>query len=152
MKIVAPGHMVNGKPMVVDRNGLLHTCSQVKDCEINLIIDTDVHNKTKKQQGYYWAVLVPHTLIILRDICGYSEYRTIDDAHEFLKYMFNPLFVPNPENPDDYDARIRLPGSTKGMKKELKMIFIDSIIMWGWEKFQYTYPPPKRKEDKYYFN
>ena len=150
MKIIEPGNIIKGKVFAVDRNGMLEKVRHVKDCPVNIIIDTDVQPGSKNQRGYYWAVLAPHTLIILRDVCGYVEWRdkTIDDAHEFLKFMFNPFYIPD----TDTGEMLRLPGSTKKMKKGEKMIYIDSIVMWGWDKFNYTYPPPKRKEDKYYFS
>lgn len=150
MKIVEKGHIVKGKLLAVNRNGMLESVSHLKDGPVNIIIDTDVHNKTKNQRGYYWAVLVPHTLMILRDVCGMVEWkeRTTEDAHEFLKYMFNPVFVPDLESGEE----IRLPGSTKGMKKEQAINYIDSVILWAWDKFNYTMPAPKRKEDKYYFS
>jgi hypothetical protein len=148
MKVATRGYIQDGVLRIVDRQEFQAKIVSLKNTECEVIVDTDTEGKTKRQRGYYWSTLVPHTLIILRDVCGYSEYRTLDQAHEFLKYMFNPEFVPNPETQE----QMRLPGSTKRMKKEQTIIFIDSIVMWGWEKFNYTYPAPKRNEDKYYFS
>lgn len=149
MKIVAKGYIGNGVLRIADKKDLQSKIRVIKDTEVELTIDTDTENKTKRQRGYYWSTLVPHTLIILRDVCGYSEYNTLEDSHTFLKYAFNPVYVPDPENKDE---ALRLPGSTKGMKKEQSILFIDSIIMWAWDKFNYTMPAPKRKEDKYFIS
>jgi hypothetical protein len=149
MKVATRGYIQDGVLRIADRQDFQSKIVALKNTECDVIVDTDTEGKTKKQRGYYWAVLVPHTLIILRDICGYSEYRTPEQAHEFLKYLFNPDYVPNPESPDEV---LRLPGSTKKMKKEQSIIFIDSIVLWGWEKFNYTFPAPKRKEDKYFLS
>jgi hypothetical protein len=146
MKVAAKGYISSGVLRIVDRLELQAKIVNIKDTDVEVIIDTDTEKKTKKQQGYYWSTLVPHALIILRDVCGYVEYRTPEDAHTFLKYMFNPVYVPDPVTHE----KLRLPGSTKGMKKEQSILFIDSIILWAWDTFNYTMPEPKRKEDKYF--
>jgi hypothetical protein len=148
MKVAAKAFISDGILRIVDREEFQTKIRHLKNTDAEVIVDTDTERQSKKARGYYWAVLVPHTLIILRDICGYSEYRTREDAHEFLKYYFNPVYRPDPETQE----AVRLPGSTKGMKKERAVVFIDGIIMWGWEKFQYTFPAPKRNEDKYFFS
>jgi hypothetical protein len=149
MKVTADGYISSGVLRIAERGELQAKIRHIKDTECEVIIDTDIKKKTRKQRGYYWSTLVPHTLIILRDVCGYSEYNTLEDAHTFLKYAFNPVYVPDPEKQDE---ALRLPGSTKGMKKEQSILFIDSIIMWAWDKFNYTMPAPKRKEDKYFIS
>jgi hypothetical protein len=148
MKVATKGYIQDGVLRIVDRQAFQAKIVSLKNTECEVIVDTDTQRQSKRARGYYWAVLVPHTLIILRDVCGYSEFQTLEDAHTYLKYAFNPKFVPNPETQE----RERLPGSTKGMKKEQAILFIDSIILWAWDKFNYTMPPPKRNEDKYYFS
>jgi hypothetical protein len=148
MKVAAKGYISSGLLRIVDRQELQAKIVNIKDTDVDIIIDTDTEKKTKKQRGYYWSTLVPHTLIILRDVCGYVEYRTTEDAHTFLKYLFNPVLVPDPTTGEE----VRLPGSTKGMKKEQSILFIDSIILWAWDKFNYIMPEPKRKEDKYFLS
>lgn len=150
MKIVAPAYIKDGKLGIRNRPALAANVSAIKDCDVNLIIDTDTRNKTQDQRGYYWSTLVPHTLIILRDEAGLVEWQTKTelDAHDFLKYKFNPVFVIDPETGEE----VRLPGSTKKMKKGEASQYIDKIILWAWDTFNYSYPPPKRKEDKYYFS
>lgn len=148
MKVATKGYITDGVLRIVDRQEFQAKIKSLKNTDVDLIVDTDTEGKTKKQRGYYFSTLVPHTLIILRDVCGYSEYRTLEQAHNFLKYYFNPEYTPDPETQE----MVRLPGSTKSMKKEQTITFIDSIIMWAWEKFNYTMPLPKRNEDKYYFS
>lgn len=147
MKVAAKGYIQHGVLRIVDRQELQAKIVNLKDTDCEVIIDTDTERKSKRQRGYYFAVLVPHTLIILRDLCGYHEFQTTEDAHTYLKYAFNPVYVPDPETAE----KTRLPGSTKGMKKEAAILFIDSIILWAWDKFNYTMPEPKRNEDKYFF-
>lgn len=149
MKVATRGYISGGVLRIADRQEFQAKIVALRDTECDIIVDTDTEKKSKKQRGYYWSTLVPHTLIILRDVCGYSEYQTLDQAHNFLKYAFNPEYAPDPENPSE---ALRLPGSTKGMKKEQAMLFIDSIILWAWDKFNYTMPAPKRKEDKYFMS
>jgi hypothetical protein len=148
MKVAARGFIQDGVLRIADRQEFQAKIVSLKNTECEVIVDTDTEKKSKRQRGYYWSALVPHTLIILRDVCGYSEFQTLDDAHTYLKYAFNPIHVPDPETQE----MTRLPGSTKGMKKEQAKTFIDSIIMWAWDKFNYTMPAPKRNEDKYYFS
>jgi hypothetical protein len=148
MKVAARGYIQKGILRIADRQEFQAKIVSLKDTECDVIIDTDTEKKTQKQRGYYFSTLVPHTLIILRDVCGYSEFQTLEQAHNFLKYYFNPEFVPDPETSE----MVRLPGSTKGMKKEHAIQFIDGIVMWAWDKFNYIMPVPKRKEDKYYFS
>lgn len=148
MKVAAKAFIQEGVLRIVDREEFQSKIRHLKNSDVEVIVDTDTEGKTKKQRGYYFAVLVPHTLIILRDICGYSQYQTPEQAHTFLKYKFNPEFVEDPETKE----AVRLPGSTKKMKKEQSTLFIDSILMWAWEMFEYTFPAPKRNEDKYYFS
>lgn len=148
MKVAARGFISGGVLRIVDRQEFQAKIVSMKDTEVDVIVDTDTEKKTKRQRGYYWSTLVPHALMILRDVCGYHEFQTTEDAHTYLKYAFNPVYVPDPESQE----MTRLPGSTKGMKKEQAITFIDSIILWAWEKFNYTMPSPKRNEDKYFFS
>jgi hypothetical protein len=148
MKIEQEGFIAKGKLFIDDRGALNEKVSHAPDMPVMVTIERFTGRKTKRQGGYYWSTLVPHTLIILRDICGYREYESKEQAHEFLKYAFNPRFAPDPETQE----QLRMPGSTKRMSKERKMKYIDDIIMWGWEKFQYTYPPPRKGEKKYQFD
>lgn len=147
-KTTKTGFIRKGKLHIFERDTLASELGGFPDCDVLVTVEKDSGTKTRKQQGYYWSTLVPHTLIILRDICGYSEYKTNGDAHEFLKYMHNPVYRPDPANPDE---AIRYGGTTTTMSKEQKMKYIDAIIMDGWDKWVYSYPPPKKNQDKYYF-
>lgn len=145
MKVTAEGILIEGV-LKYDKDSFRADLRRLKDQPVMIIIDTDYDKKTRKQRGYYWSVLVPHTLIILRDQCGMIEYKTNEDAHTFLKYRHNPIFVPDPKTGE----MIRLPGSTKGMKKQKAKNYIDSIILEGWDLFNYTYPPPRKGQEKYF--
>lgn len=147
--ITSQGFIKGGKLYIADRDNMSEQVKQRRDCDVIVSIEEDNGKGTKRQSGYYWSTLVPHTLIILRDLCGYSEYKTIMDAHEFLKYRHNPQYKPNPENPEE---PIRFGGTTTTMSKERKIQYIDDIIMDSWNTWQYTMPPPKRNQDKYYFS
>lgn len=122
--------------------------ANMKPGRVRITVESDSGPKTKKQAGYYWSALVPHTLIMLRDFLGLAEWlnKTNEDAHEFLKYMFNPVFVPDPLTGE----RVRLPGSTKKMSKERKEMYIESIILWAGD-CGYKMPPPRTKKEKYEF-
>jgi hypothetical protein len=144
MKVEASGFIRTGKLFITERQSMNDRISFIKDCPVTITIEDEKSHKTLKQGGYYWSALVPHTLIILRDICGYSEYKTKEDAHEFLKYRHNPLYKPGVGG-----EQIRYGGSTRKMTKEEKTRYIDDIIVDGWVTFNYTYPPPKKGQDKY---
>lgn len=147
LKIKQPVSFIEGKLHLHDRVGFALECKEFGTCEGFITIEKDNGAKTPKQHGYYWGVLVPHTLIILRDECGYLEWRdkTKDHAHEFLKYLFCPIMVMDRETGE----LIRLPGTTKTMSRDEKIKYIEDIIFWGFDKFNYTYPPPRNKADKY---
>lgn len=146
MKIEAPAYTYKGKLRLRNEPAFKSQIAHLVDSEGMLTYDTDTKKKTKRQRGYYWSTIVPHTLIIMRDEAGNVEYESNDDAHLFLKYRFNPKWVTDPETGE----KERLPGSTKKMKKEQAKHYIDSIVLWAYTFFNYTYPPPRRGEDKYF--
>ena len=98
---------------------------------------------SSNQRCYYFGVIVPHILLLLRDM-GYNEFRTKEDAHLFCKYKFAPIEILD----IDTGAITKVPGSTKKMTKERYRQFIDDILMFAAEH-SYMIPEPPNTEEKY---
>jgi hypothetical protein len=103
----------------------------------------DKNKHSDNQRGYYFSTIVPHVLILLRDL-GYNEFKTKEQVHEFLKYKFNPVYILD----IDTAEQVRTPGSTKKMLKVRYMQYIDDILQWAAEH-SYFIPEPLNSEDKY---
>ena len=103
----------------------------------------DKNKHTDNQRSYYWAAIVPAVKVWLLEQ-GFNEYRTNQQAHEYLKYKHNPVFVPDPETGE----QVRWPGSTKRMTKQRYREYIDDILMDMAQKGVYI-PEPENSEDKY---
>lgn len=150
VKLIQYGTITESQKFFLDsREEFNSDIAQMKPGRVRITVEPDSGPTTKKQRGYYWAALVPHTLIMLREHCGMAEWlnKTNDDAHEFLKYMFNPVFVPDAKTGE----LVRLPGRTKKMSKEMKALYIDNIIIWAAE-LGYKMPPPRVKKLMYEFD
>ena len=149
MKIINKARKVGKELKFYDRIKWSSDMDSLKDGDVLVVIDTDVERKTEAQRGYYFGVIVPHFLIILRDECGYADWRdkTVKDAHNLLKLKFCPVEITDPTTGE---VKI-VPGTTKTMNKERKKEYIDQIVFWIEDFFSYKLPPPKRGQNIYDF-
>ena len=146
MKKDFDGRFYSGQFFIDDRAAFDEQCKLFKDGPGVMTLNNP-GAKSRKQQGYYWSCIVPYALILFRDKHGYREYKNNDDIHELLKYRYNPVYRPDPETGEV----VRYPGSTAKMTMDDKRHYIDAIVNEAWDKWQFSYPPPKKGQDKYAF-
>ncbi len=94
--------------------------------------------RTLKQNDYYWGSMLPLVLEGLRNN-GYSEVKTVEDAHEVLKHLFLKRNVVQ-EGTGEVIATIG--GSTAGLSTVEFAAFIEEVIKWGFEYLGVTIPGP----------
>lgn len=104
------------------------------------------HSASKRslpQNAYYWGVVCQIVLDCLRE-AGYNEIKSIEDAHEILKYKFLREQIIS-----EHGEVIELLGSTSKLSKEKFGIYIEEIAQWVAESFQVVIPAPGQQTQLY---
>lgn len=89
------------------------------------------------QNKYYWAAMLPMVVEGLRHI-GYSEVKTVDDAHEVVKVLFLKRKIYN----ENTGEEIEVPGSTAKLTTTEFNLLIDQVIQWAAEYLGLQIPLP----------
>jgi len=92
------------------------------------------------QNAFYWGVVCDMVKDGLRD-AGYSEVKTIEDAHEILKALFLKRKIVNQQT----DEVIEIPGSTAKLTTVQFNEYIEEIQRWASEYLSITIPSPNEQ-------
>lgn len=89
---------------------------------------TNKNKRSNNQNAYYHGVVLPIILQGLKEV-GYNEVKTVNDAHEVLKYLFLKKQIPNVNTGEV----ITTLGSTARLTTIEFMEFIEQIQQWAAE-------------------
>jgi hypothetical protein len=100
-------------------------------------------NRSLPQNKYYWSVMVPMVLEGLKDI-GYNEIKTIEDAHEVLKGLFNKKQLVNPDG-----VVLEVASTTTKLTTLEFSLYIADVQRWAAEFLNVIIPDPNQQLDLY---
>lgn len=108
-----------------------------KRLKVSLELDTDYI--IDSHRGYYFAVVVKHCLIALRDVCGYDlDEKDKDDLEEIHDWLKKEFLNNEIERVGKNGEVMKIPSSTtrlddEGWRTYLRRIHQFSAEMWGHE-------------------
>jgi len=144
------GERDEGKLHFPNRGAIEYFAKKLGDgVRVILEIREDESEHVKSHKGYYFAVVVKHVAIALKDVCGYpidpGIKSTLDSTHDWLKKEFldNSVEVKN-----SFGETITLPPSTTRLDDEGWKMYLTRIIIFAAEVWVYVIPV---KMPKFYF-
>ena len=87
---------------------------------------TKANKRSLPQNNFYWGCVCPIVRDALRD-AGYSEVKSINDAHEVMKTLFLKKKITNEVNGDE----IIIPGSTAKLTTTEFVAFFEEVAQWS---------------------
>lgn len=102
-----------------------------------LIEAKDARRRSKDQNAYYWAVIVPTVKKALRD-AGFDEVQDDEDAHEVMIGLFLKKYAVNKATGETLDINRRTSKLTVSEFNE----YLDKISRWSAEYLGTVIPSP----------
>jgi hypothetical protein len=96
-------------------------------------------NRSIPQNAYYWAAVLPLIKSGLND-AGYSEVKTINDAHEVVKGLFLKKYITNQEG-----TALEISGSTANLSTVEFNELIEKVQQWAAEFLGIEIPDPNEQ-------
>lgn len=140
--------LVKDGNLVQNRKDILDAIQQFEGKEVILIIKRFFKQRSNKQNGYYFGVIVEHWKKILREEWG--EVYTKQAVHEFLKSNLNYEEVADEEtgelyiNPSTGRPVYRPKSTTENLTIEQED-YHEACRQLAWNMFQYEIPLPEKQ-------
>jgi hypothetical protein len=133
--IVAEAHVKNGRLFILDRQRFDETVRAI-DPRWPLTVRVERLKATRSQQAnrYYWGVVVHY----LSEHTGYGP----DEMHDVLKALFIPKAMAILDGNGEVKGEVVLGGSTRQLKTEEFMDYIERIRVWAMDHLGVVIPLP----------
>lgn len=106
----------------------------------HLVTAKDMRRRSVAQNSYYWGVVVPMVRAALYE-SGFDQIRSVEDAHEALKYFHLRNRVVNEQTGEV----IEITGSTKDLNVPEFNDYIERICRWAAEYLSIVIPSPNEE-------
>ena len=93
-------------------------------------------HRSLNQNRFWWGALLPLVKMGLND-AGYSEVKTVEDAHEVLKALFLKKHISNPDG-----LALEMSGSTAELTTVEFNELIEKVQMWASDFLGVVIPNP----------
>lgn len=133
-KIELFGHVDEQGVVVIHNRRLLDEWAKgYKTKNIKIRIEKSGSKRSLPQNSYYHGVVVEEVRLGLLQI-GYQMNH--DEVHYFLKFKFNPVYIPN-----EHGEALAIPDTTTTLTKMGFSEYIEKIAQWASEYLSIIIPP-----------
>lgn len=107
--------------------------------DVKLTLEIRRHNRSNKQNAYYWGVVVP---LVQEGIKELGHWLTTEETHDYLKKEFNPA-----EMELENGHCLMVPGSTTDMSTVDFMAYLEKIQFFAANMLGVPIPDPQSQTE-----
>lgn len=127
----------NGEVIIHNRRLMYDWAQKNIGKKLKIVIARAGSKRSLPQNAYYWGVVVEEVRLGLLNL---GHQLTKDETHYWLKFKFNPIWIPNEHGEGEPIA-----GTTTTLTKTGFAEYIDKIIQWAAEYLSIQIPLPNEK-------